>query len=184
MALSTGSATRLDASQRARRQETQSQRVLTMLLFTDIVDSTGHAQRLGDAEWRALLEKYKLSVRREVSRHNGTEVDTAGDGVFARFESPAQAIQAARAAQIASEPLGVEIRAGIHTGECELKGTGLAGIAVHIAARIQAAAEPGEILVCSTVKDLAVGSTVQFKDKGEHTLKGVPDPWRIYAVTT
>ena len=118
-----------------------------------------------------------------MSRHNGTEVDTAGDGFFVRFDSPAHAIEAARAARLASASLGIEIRAGIHTGECELEGNRLAGMAVHIAARIQAAAQPGEILVSSTVKDLAVGSTVRFEDKGEKSLKGVPDPWRLYAVT-
>ena len=156
--------------------------MLATLLFTDIVDSTGHADRLGDAAWHALLEQHKLAVRREISRHNGTEVDTTGDGFFVRFDSPAHAIQAARAVRLATVPLGIEIRAGIHTGECELEGSRLAGMAVHIAARIQAAAAAGEILVSSTVKDLAVGSNVRFTDKGETTLKGVPDPWRIYAV--
>jgi uncharacterized protein (TIGR00369 family) len=178
-----GSVARLEAAQRTGRQRKESRRVLATLLFTDIVDSTGHAERLGDARWRALLEDHKLAVRREVSRHNGTEVDTAGDGFFVRFDSPAQAIEAARAARQATAPLGIEIRAGIHTGECELEGSKLAGMAVHIAARIQGAAQPGEILVSSTVKDLAVGSTIRFADRGDTTLKGVPDPWRLYAVT-
>jgi len=177
-----GSFARLDATQRAVRRREESRRVLATLLFTDIVDSTGHAQRLGDARWRALLEQHKLAVRREVSRHNGSEVDTAGDGFFLRFDSPAQAVEAARAARQATAPLGVVIRAGIHTGECELDGSKLAGVAVHVAARIQAAAEPGEILVSSTVKDLAAGSTIRFTDRGEHALKGVPEPWRLYAV--
>jgi class 3 adenylate cyclase len=182
VALHSGSVARLDATQRAGRERKESRRVLATLLFTDIVDSTGHAERLGDARWRALLDEHKLAVRREVSRHNGTEVDTAGDGFFVRFDSPAQAIDAARAARQATAPLGIEIRAGIHTGECELEGNKLAGMAVHIAARIQAAAQPGEILVSSTVKDLAVGSTIRFADKGEQTLKGVPDPWRLWAI--
>jgi uncharacterized protein (TIGR00369 family) len=182
VAMSSGSVARLDAAQRTGRRRKESRRVLATLLFTDIVDSTGHAQRLGDARWRAMLEEYKLTVRREVSRHNGTEVDTAGDGFFVRFDSPAHAIEAARAARQATAPLGIEIRAGIHTGECELEGNRLAGMAVHIAARIQTAAQPGEILVSSTVRDLAVGSTIRFADKGEQTLKGVPDPWRLYAV--
>jgi len=182
VALHSGSVARLDAGQRTRRQRQESRRVLATLLFTDIVDSTGHAERLGDARWRALLEEHKLAVRREVSRCNGTEVDTAGDGFFVRFESPAQAIEAARAARQAIARLGVEIRAGIHTGECEIHGNTLAGMAVHIAARIQAAARPSEILVSSTVKDLAVGSTLRFADRGETDLKGVPDPWRLYAV--
>jgi uncharacterized protein (TIGR00369 family) len=173
---------RIDAERRTRRQRKESRRVLATLLFTDIVDSTGHAERLGDTAWHALLEKHKLAVRREVSRHNGTEVNTTGDGFFVRFDSPGHAIQAARAARLATAPLGTEIRAGIHTGECELEGDKLAGMAVHIATRIQAAAKPGEILVSSTVKDLAVGSNVRFTDQGEKSLKGVPDPWRVYAV--
>jgi len=183
VAMQWGSVARLDAAKRTTRRRKESRRVLATLLFTDIVDSTGHAERLGDARWRALLEEHNLAVRREVSRHNGTEVDTAGDGFFVRFDSPAQAIEAARAARQATAPLGLEIRAGIHTGECELEGSKLAGMAVHIAARIQGAAQPGEILVSSTVKDLAVGSTIRFADKGDTTLKGVPDPWRLYAVT-
>jgi class 3 adenylate cyclase len=182
LALFTASCMRMDAARRSRRRQKESRRVLATLLFTDIVDSTGHAERLGDTAWHALLEQHKLAVRREVSRHNGTEVNTTGDGFFVRFDSPAQAIQAARAARLATAALGTVIRAGIHTGECELEGDKLAGMAVHIAARIQAAAEPGEILVSSTVKDLAVGSNVRFSDKGEKILKGVPDSWRVYTV--
>jgi class 3 adenylate cyclase len=182
IALASGALARIDGARRSRRQRKESRRVLATLLFTDIVDSTGHAQRLGDVAWRALLEQHRLVVRREVSRCNGTEVDTAGDGFFIRFDSPASAIEAARAARRATAPLGIEIRAGIHTGECELEGSRLTGMAVHVAARIQAEAEPGEILVSSTVKELAVGSSVRFTDKGERNLKGVPDPWRIYAV--
>jgi len=182
VAMHAGSVARLDAAQRTGRLRKEPRRVLATLLFTDIVDSTGHAQRLGDARWQALLEEHKLAVRREVSRHNGTEVDTTGDGFFVRFDSPAHAIEAARAVRCATAPLAIEIRAGIHTGECELEGSKLAGMAVHIAARIQAIAQPGEILVSSTVKDLAVGSANRFVDKGEQTLKGVPDPWRLHAV--
>ncbi len=183
VALFTGSCLRIDAARRAQRRQVESRRVLATLLFTDIVDSTGHAERLGDTAWHALLEQHKLAVRREVSRHNGTEVNTTGDGFFVRFDSPAQAIQAARAARSATASLGTKIRAGIHTGECEIEGDMLAGMAVHIAARIQGAAVPGEILVSSTVKDLAVGSNVRFADRGERELKGVPDSWRIFAVT-
>lgn len=182
VALASGAITRLDASRRTHRQRRESRRVLATLLFTDIVDSTGHAERLGDAAWRALLEQHKLAVRREVSRCNGTEVDTTGDGFFARFDSPAHAIEAARGARQAVAGLDLQIRAGIHTGECELEGSTLAGMAVHIAARIQAAAQSGEILASSTVKDLSVGSAVRFTDKGERALKGVPDPWRLFAV--
>jgi class 3 adenylate cyclase len=182
VAVHTGSAERIDARIRERSKRTESRRVLTTLLFTDIVDSTGHAERLGDTRWRSLLEEHKLAVRRELSRYNGTEIDTAGDGFFVRFDSPAQAIEAARAAVRATARLDIKIRAGIHAGECELKGNRLAGMAVHIAARVQAAAQPGEVLVSSTVKDLAVGSGLRFADRGEQNLKGVPDPWRLYAV--
>jgi len=178
----TGCIARLDISQRAPRRRREPRRVLATLLFTDIVDSTAHIERLGDAAWRALLEEQRAAVRREVSRHGGTELDTAGDGFFARFESPAAAIAAARAARLAAQKLGIKIRAGVHTGECEVDGVKLAGMAVHVAARIQGEAEPGELLVSSTVKDLAVGSGLRLEDRGEHALKGVPDPWRLYRV--
>jgi class 3 adenylate cyclase len=182
IATHSGSYTRLSAAERENRHRQESRRALATLLFTDIVGSTEHAERLGDAAWRRLLEDHKLAVRRELSRHNGTESATAGDGFFVRFHQPAQAIEAARAVLRASARLGVEVRAGIHTGECELEGNRPTGMAVHIAARIQAAAQPGEVLVSSTVKDLAVGSGVRFADRGERNLKGVPDPWRLYAV--
>jgi class 3 adenylate cyclase len=180
--LASGSATRLDTTQRIQRQRKESRRVLSTLFFTDIVDSTGHARRLGDAGWRNLKEQHNLAIRRELSRYNGIEVDTAGDGFFARFDSPAQAIEAARAARLAVAPLGIQIRAGIHTGECELEGSRLTGVAVHIAARIQALAESGEILVSSTVKDLTSGTAIRFMDKGEQNLKGISEPWRVFAV--
>lgn len=182
VALHSGSVARMDATRRAHRTRRESRRVLATLLFTDIVDSTGHAHSLGDAAWQALLEQHNLAIRREISRYNGTEVDTTGDGFFVRFDSPGQAVEAARAARMAAGTLGITLRTGIHTGECELDGNKLAGLAVHVAARIQTAAEPGEILVSSTVKDLAVGSKISFVDRGEHSLKGVPDPWRLYAV--
>jgi class 3 adenylate cyclase len=183
VALGSGASSRVATARRERRPHKESRRVLATLLFTDIVDSTGHAERLGDAAWRALLERHHLAVRREISRCSGTEVDTAGDGFFARFDSPAHAIAAARAIRQAMAGLNLQIRTGIHTGECELEGSRLVGMAVHIAARIQAAAEPGGILVSSTVKDLALGSNHRFADQGEKTLKGVPEPWRLYAVT-
>ena len=182
IALASGAAARIDSARRVRRQRKESRRTLATLLFTDIVDSTGHAQRLGDTAWRTLLEQHNLAVRREVSRCNGIEVTTTGDGFFARFDSPAQAVEAARAARKAMTALDLEIRAGIHTGECEMEGSSLTGMAVHIASRIQAAALPGEILVSSTVKDLAVGSALRFVERGERQLKGVPDRWRLYAV--
>lgn len=182
-ARSLASMTRIDASKRQRRQRKSSRRVLATLLFVDIVDSTGHAQRLGDAGWRELLEDYRLKVRREISRFNGTEVDTAGDGFFVRFDSPAYAIEAARAAGVAAAALDIQLRAGIHTGECELEGNRLAGMAVHVAARTMAEAGPGEVYVTSTVRDLSGGAGFGFADRGERALKGVPDAWRLYAVT-
>lgn len=183
VALGVAAVSRIDTARRIARQRKESQRVLTTLLFTDIVDSTGHAQRLGDTAWRGLLDQHHFLTRREVARCNGAEVATTGDGFLARFESPAQAIEAACAVCRAVGPLGLQIRAGVHTGECEVTGNSLAGMAVHIAARIQATAAPGEVLVSSTVKALVVGSTVRFVDRGEQALKGVPEPWRLYAVT-
>jgi len=182
MARSVASIMRIDASRRERRQRIKGRRVLATLLFIDIVDSTVLAGRMGDAAWQQLLEDFRLRVRREISRFNGIEVDTAGDGFFLRFDSPAYAVEAARAASTAIAGLDVKLRAGIHTGECELQGTRLAGMAVHVAARIMAAAGPGEIMVSSTVQQLSGGSGFVFEDRGEHQLKGVPDPWRLYAV--
>jgi len=182
VALFSGSAARIAAARRTHRERKESRRVLATLLFTDIVDSTGHAQRLGDADWRALLERHNLAVRREVSRYSGIEVDTAGDGFFVRFDSPAHALEAARAVRHVAAALGLEIRTGIHVGECELHGNTLAGMAVHVAARIQAAAQPGEILVSSTLRELVLGSPVRFADKGERDLKGIPEPWRLFAL--
>jgi class 3 adenylate cyclase len=183
IALGTGSVIRIDGARRIGRQRKQSQRVLTTLLFTDIVDSTGHAQRLGDTGWRALLEEHHVATRREVARCNGAEVAMTGDGFLARFDSPAQAIEAACAVHRAVERLGLQIRAGVHSGECEVAGTTLAGMAVHVASRIQAAAAPGEVLVSSTVKALVVGSKLRFDDRGDQMLKGVPEPWRLFAVS-
>ena len=182
VAKQTGEVALIQDSQRARRPRKEAKRVLATLLFTDIVDSTGHVDRLGDAGWRALLEEHRKRVRQEISRYNGTEVDTAGDGFFVRFDSPARAIEAAHAVRAAATAQNIEIRAGIHAGECELEGTRLAGMAVHIAARTQGAAAPGEILVSSTVKELAVGAGLRFEDRGEHKLKGVPDSWRLFRV--
>jgi class 3 adenylate cyclase len=178
----TGEVALIQDSQRAPRPLKEAKRVLATLLFTDIADSTRHIERLGDAGWRALLEEHRKRVRQEISRYNGTEVDTAGDGFFVRFDSPARAIDAARAVRAAAAGQKIEIRAGIHTGECELEGNRLSGMAVHVASRTQGAAAPGEILVSSTVKDLALGAGFRFEDRGEHTLKGVPDPWRLFCV--
>lgn len=172
----------IEESRRERRRQVEVKRILATLLFADIVGSTDLANRLGDVRWRKLLEEYRTAVRREIVRCEGLEIDTAGDGFFVRFESPARAIECARALRTAVKGAGIEVRAGIHTGECELQGRGLSGIAVHIAARVESAAAPGEILVSGTVRDVAAGSGLRFEDRGEHSLKGVPDTWRLYAL--
>jgi len=155
--------------------------VLTTVLFTDIVDSTRHAAALGDRAWRIRLEQHDASVRRELTRYAGREVNTTGDGFVAAFDSPTQAVRCARAiVGTTAEPL--QIRAGIHTGECERRGNDLAGLAVHIAARVAASADPGEVLVSRTVRDLVGGSEARFVDRGEWDLRGVPDRWHLFAL--
>jgi pimeloyl-ACP methyl ester carboxylesterase len=156
-------------------------RILATVLFTDIVGSTQRAADLGDSGWRELLDRHHAAVRRELERWNGREVDTAGDGFFATFEGPARAIRAACSIRDALAGLGLQIRTGLHTGECELAGGKVAGIAVHIGARVSAQAESGQVLVSSTVKDLVAGSGISFEDRGEHELKGV-GAWRLYSV--
>ena len=157
-------------------------RVLATVLFTDIVGSTQLAAELGDSEWRRLLERHHALVRRQLGAFRGEEVDTAGDGFFATFDGPARAITCAGAIRDEVRALGLEIRAGLHTGECELGGGKVAGIAVNVGSRIAAAAAPGEVLVSQTVKDLVAGSGIEFEERGEHELKGVPGSWRLYAV--
>jgi pimeloyl-ACP methyl ester carboxylesterase len=156
-------------------------RVLASVLFTDIVGSTERAAELGDAGWRNLLNAHDAAVRRELERFRGREVDTAGDGFLATFDGPARAVRCAISAGGAVRDLGVEIRAGVHTGECELDGQKIRGIAVHTGARIASLAGPGEVLVSQTVKDLVSGSGLAFEDRGLHALKGVPGEWRVYA---
>jgi pimeloyl-ACP methyl ester carboxylesterase len=156
-------------------------RVLATVLFTDIVGSTERAAEIGDRRWRELLSTHDAAVRRELERFRGHEVDTAGDGFLARFDGPARAVRCALSAGEAVQQLGVEIRAGIHTGECELDGPKIRGIAVHTGARIASLAGPGEVLVSQTVKDLVSGSGLVFEDRGVHALKGVPGEWRVYA---
>jgi class 3 adenylate cyclase len=156
------------------------ERILATVLFTDIVGATATADRLGDGAWRELLERHHTVVRRELDRYGGREIDTAGDGFFAAFEGPARGVRCALAIREALRPLGLEVRAGLHTGECELTGDKLAGIAVHIGARVAGLAEAGEVLVSRTVKDLVAGSGLEFTDRGEHELKGVSDRWQIY----
>jgi class 3 adenylate cyclase len=157
-------------------------RVLATILFTDIVGSTETAARLGDRSWRGLLEQHNALVRRQFERFRGHELDTTGDGFVASFDGPFKAITCARAIAESVTALGLTVRAGIHTGECELADGKLAGLAVHIAARIAALAQPAEVLVSSTVKDLVVGSRLEFADRGARTLKGVPGEWQLFAV--
>jgi pimeloyl-ACP methyl ester carboxylesterase len=157
-------------------------RILATVLFTDIAGSTERAAELGDRRWRELLDRHHALVRRELERHRGHEVDTAGDGFFARFDGPARAVRCASAIRDAVRPLGIEIRAGLHTGELELAGEKAGGIAVHIGARVAGQAEPGEIVVSSTVKDLVAGSGIEFEDRGVRPLKGVPGEWHLFAV--
>jgi class 3 adenylate cyclase len=159
-------------------------RVLATILFTDIVGSTDLATQLGDVRWAELLDEHRLIVRRELERFRGREVDTAGDGFLATFDGPARAIRCAAAIRDALRPTGLQIRAGLHTGEIEARADHIAGIAVHIAARVQAAAEPSEILVSRTVVDLVAGSGIAFVARGAHELKGVADPWELFGVDT
>ena len=156
--------------------------MLATLLFTDLVGSTARAAELGDRAWRDELERHNTAVRRELERFRGVELDTAGDGFLARFDGPVKAIFCARAIVDQMRTLGLELRAGIHTGECERVGEKLAGIAVNVGARVSAVAGSGEVLVSSTVNDLVAGSGIEFEDRGSHALKGVPGEWRIYAV--
>ncbi len=152
------------------------------MFFTDIVGATAKAAELGDLRWRELLSLHHERIRRELTRYRGSEMDTAGDGFFATFDGPARAIKCASAVTEAIRELGIDIRAGLHTGECELIDSKVGGLAVHIGARVAAQAEPGEVLVSSTVKDLVVGSGIAFEDRGTHVLKGVPDEWRLLSV--
>ncbi len=163
-------------------EEAQLDRVLATVLFTDIVGSTDKACELGDAQWSALLGKHRLLVRALLARYRGTEVGTVGDGFLATFDGPARAVKCAQSVCEAVRPLGLEIRAGCHTGEIELFGDDVGGVAVHIGARVGALAEPSEVLVTSTVKDLVAGSGLAFEDRGAHHLKGIPDAWRLYAL--
>jgi pimeloyl-ACP methyl ester carboxylesterase len=157
-------------------------RVLATVLFTDIVGATQQAAALGDRRWRDVLEQHHAVVRRELSRFRGREIDTAGDGFLATFDGPARAVRCARAVSNGVRTLGLEVRTGLHTGECEVMGEKLGGIALHIGARVATTAGPGEVLVSSTVKDLVAGSGLRFRDRGLHALKGVPGEWHLYAV--
>jgi len=157
-------------------------RVLATVLFTDIVGSTERAAALGDRGWRELLANHHTVVRRELGRFRGREVKTLGDGFLATFDGPARGIRCACAIRDGVRPLGIEIRAGLHTGECAVMGDDVGGIAVHIGARVAASAAPSEVLVSSTVKELVAGSGLRFVDRGTHNLHGVPGEWRLFAV--
>jgi class 3 adenylate cyclase len=165
-----------------KRRTNQPERILTTLLFTDIVDSTGHAERMGDARWKSVLDDHHAVVRQQLSAYQGREVKTTGDGFLARFDSPAQAVHCANAIRSEMQRFGLEIRSGIHTGECEVQGADLAGIALHTAARIMSLAGPGEILASQTVRDLVSGAGLEFEDRGPQTLRGVQGPVNIFAV--
>ncbi|MDQ3725639.1 MAG: adenylate/guanylate cyclase domain-containing protein, partial [Actinomycetota bacterium] len=164
------------------RHEREPDRMLATVMFTDIVDSTKRAAELGDADWRELLERHDGLVRRALQRHRGREIKRTGDGFLATFDGPARAIRCARALREEVAGLGVEVRAGIHTGEVELIGDDVGGMAVNIGARIGALAGPGEVLVSSTVRELVVGSGFEFADRGARELKGAPGEWRLFAV--
>jgi len=165
-------------------EEATLDRMLSTVLFTDIVGSTDRACEAGDACWTELLRKHNTTVRALLSRYRGTEIKTTGDGFLATFDGPARAVKCAQAICEAVKSLGIEVRAGCHTGEIELMGADVGGIAVHIGARVAALAGPSEVLVSSTVKDLVAGSGLVFEDRGEHRLKGLPDSWHLYAVAS
>jgi class 3 adenylate cyclase len=164
------------------RPTVEIERLLATMLFTDIVGSTERAAALGDERWRWLLDAHDRTVRDQLRRLGGREIDAAGDGFFAAFDGPARAIHCAKAIVEATGELGIKLRVGLHTGECEVRGDRLGGLAVHIAARVGALATSGEVLVSGTVKDLVVGSGIEFTDRGEHELKGVPGSWKLFAV--
>jgi class 3 adenylate cyclase len=164
--------------------EPDADRVLATIMFSDLVASTERAAAVGDRAWRDLVDRHHSAVRRELARHRGREIDTAGDGFFAAFDAPARAIRCAVAVGAAIRDLGLEVRVGIHAGECERAGTGLRGVAVHIGARIGATAGPGDVLVSSTVRDLVAGSGIGFEDAGRQSLKGVPEEWQLYRVAS
>jgi pimeloyl-ACP methyl ester carboxylesterase/class 3 adenylate cyclase len=163
--------------------EAELDRALATVLFTDVVGSTGKAAELGDRRWKAMIEEHHRLVRGQLARYRGVEVDTAGDGFFATFDGPARAVRCARSIVDAVAPLGIEVRAGVHTGEVETIDGKVGGMAVVIGARVGASAGPSEVLVSQTVKDLVAGSGLAFEDAGEHELKGVADHWRVYRVT-
>ncbi|MGZ8715021.1 MAG: adenylate/guanylate cyclase domain-containing protein, partial [Mycobacterium sp.] len=159
-------------------------RVLATLLFTDIVDSTRRAAEIGDRDWRALLDAHDAVVRSQLARFCGREANTSGDGFLAMFDGPQRAIRCAMAIRDAVQALGIEVRAGLHTGEVEVRRDDIGGIAVHIGARVSALAGPNDVLVSSTLRDLVIGSGLEFEERGTHQLKGVPGEWHLFAVAS
>ena len=164
--------------------EVADDRVLATVLFTDIVDSTRRAAEMGDRDWHALLDAHDAVVRSQLTRFRGREVNTSGDGFLAMFDGPQRAIRCAMAIRDAVQALGIEVRAGLHTGECEVRGDDIGGIAVHIGARVSALAGPNDVLVSSTLRDLVIGSGLEFEERGAHELKGVPGEWHLFAVAS
>jgi class 3 adenylate cyclase len=162
------------------RPAESAERVLATVMFIDIVGSTDRAVELGDAAWRGVLQNYYAIVRRTLARFRGREANVAGDGFLATFDGPARAVRCALELVKEVRQLGIEIRAGVHIGECEVMGDDVGGVAVHAGARIMAEARPGEVLASSTIKDLVAGSGLSFIDRGEHALKGVPGQWRLF----
>ena len=166
------------------REPAEPDRVLATVLFTDIVASTEHARQLGDRLWRDLVSEHHDLIRRELARFRGREIDTAGDGFLAAFDGPARALRAAQSIVRAVRPLGIQVRAGVHTGECEILDDKLVGVAVHVGARVAAAAGPSEVLATGTVRDLVAGSGIEFADRGMRPLKGLPDQWLFSVLNT
>jgi len=159
-------------------------RVLATVLFTDIVDSTRRAAEIGDRDWHALLDAHDAVVRVQLNRFRGREVNTSGDGFLAMFDGPQRAIRCAMSIRDAVQTLGIQVRAGLHTGECEVRGDDIGGIGVHIGARVSALAGPNDVLVSSTLRDLVIGSGLEFEERGAHELKGVPGEWHLFAVAS
>jgi class 3 adenylate cyclase len=164
--------------------EVADDRVLATVLFTDIVDSTRRAAEIGDSAWHALLDAHDAVVRAQLARFRGREVNTSGDGFLAMFDGPQRAIRCAMAIRDAVQSLGIEVRAGLHTGECEVRGDDIGGIGVHIGARVSALAGPNDVLVSSTLRDLVIGSGLEFEERGSYELKGVPGDWHLFAVAS
>jgi class 3 adenylate cyclase len=164
--------------------EVADDRVLATVLFTDIVDSTRRASEIGDRDWHALLDAHDAIVRVQLNRFRGREVNTSGDGFLAMFDGPQRAIRCAMSIRDAVQALGIQVRTGLHTGECEVRGDDIGGIAVHIGARVSALAGPSDVLVSSTLRDLVIGSGLEFEERGAHQLKGVPGEWRLFAVAS